>query len=342
MEVRSSKRHRYSLYGLVLDTSFELGGIQEVRAGEGAVEGAVELIPGGTKAFVGARDESEGTTGLARHDDWFRHTHLSDGSDYLRWRGHFEFLVDGEGRRITYLASENASLEALQTYMLSQVLSFVLLRRGIEPLHAAVVVVEGGSVAFVGESGAGKSTLAASFLAAGYAMLTDDLLVLRQRENGLLGLPGMPRIKLYPEAADSVLPRAAAGIPMNQWTHKRILPLTKSQFHSSPAPLAAILVLGSEGTHSDSVAREAEQDCARDLSTSSPRIENLASRGAFLQLLENTYNPLVDDDRRLKRHFRQLASWAEGVPLATLSGPRDLCRVGELRDAVLDYLSAAH
>ena len=130
--------------------------------------------------------------------------------------------------------------------MLGQALSFALLKRGVEPLHATTVCVDEAAVAFVGESGAGKSTLAASFLAAGNPLLTDDLLVLRRRGNGLYGYPGMPRIKLYPEVATAVLPGLAEGFKMNEWTPKRILPLAAAQFRDTPAALSAIFILDSE------------------------------------------------------------------------------------------------
>ena len=235
-------------------------------------------------------------------------------------------------------AVHDVSPQALHVYLLGQVLSFALLKRGIEPLHATAVLIDGQAIAFIGESGAGKSTLAASFLAAGYPLLTDDLLVLRQHEGRLLGFPGMPRIKLYPEAAAEVFPGSSAGIEMNQWTPKRIVPLTEGQYCASPAPLSAIFLIDSESDLGDEEGRARGGESRLTSGSSSPRVETVSSRKAFLELLENTYNPLVDDSRRLRRHFRQLSTLAERIPLAAVRGPRDLSRVGELRDAVLEFL----
>lgn len=335
-----SRSHRYSLYGLVLESSYEIEGLPEACESEPSIE----LGRGDASIFAQARGEAGCKDEPSDSDDWFWHATLADGSDYLRWTGHFEFLVDREGLRITCLELGDASQEALQVYLLGQVLSFALLKRGIEPLHATSVVVDGVAVAFVGDSGAGKSTLAASFLAAGYPLLTDDLLVLEQHQDTLLGFPGMPRIKLYPEVAAALLPGLAPGIEMNQWTPKRIVPLGEGQFYDSPAPLTAIFLLesgGSGGSGSDAEGNAPGGDCDGDLAMLQPEIESLASRRAFLELLENTYNPLVDDCRRLRRQFRQLASWVGRIPLATLRGPRGLGRVGELRDAILDHLAAS-
>ena len=88
--------------------------------------------------------------------------------------------------------------------MLGQALSFALVRQGFEPLHATVVVVDDHAVAFLGGNAFGKSSLAACFLEAGYRLLTDDLLILRESSDRILAYPGPPRIKLFPKIAEPV------------------------------------------------------------------------------------------------------------------------------------------
>ena len=69
--------------------------------------------------------------------------------------------------------------KAHQRGMLGQALSFALIERGFEPLHGTAVVVDGVAAVFLGGSGCGKSSLAASFLATGHRVLTDDLLIVQ-------------------------------------------------------------------------------------------------------------------------------------------------------------------
>ncbi|PYT92309.1 MAG: hypothetical protein DMG36_15620 [Acidobacteria bacterium] len=83
--------------------------------------------------------------------DWFHYAPLEDGSDYLRWTGLFEFLISADGRRIAARTLTDISQEAFQTYLLGQVLSFALLKQGIESLHSTVVAVDGGAVAILGD-----------------------------------------------------------------------------------------------------------------------------------------------------------------------------------------------
>src|SRR5204863_102769 len=105
---------------------------------------------------------------------------------------------------------DGASAESFQVYLLGQALSFALVKQGLEPLHATVVVVDGQGVAFLGDNGYGKSSLAACFLEGGYRLLTDDLLLLKASGGDVLAYPGPPRIKLFPEVARRFLGDAAS------------------------------------------------------------------------------------------------------------------------------------
>src|SRR5437867_2488108 len=87
-----------------------------------------------------------------------------------------------------------------------------------------------------GTSHFGKSSLAASFLEAGYQVLTDDLLMIEATDNGVFAYPGPPRIKLYPETARRFREGTLSGVPMNPETEKMIVPLNSSQSCSTKIP----------------------------------------------------------------------------------------------------------
>src|SRR5205823_339252 len=122
---------------------------------------------------------------LQSRSDWYHYAHLEDRSSYVRWIGLGEFLVSSDGRRITCAPAPESSIESFQVYLLGQALSFALVKRGFEPLHATAIAVDGEAIALLGKSGFGKSTLAACFLAADHRLLTDDLLLLQPFPNGL-------------------------------------------------------------------------------------------------------------------------------------------------------------
>jgi hypothetical protein len=257
-------------------------------------------------------------------DDWFLFRRLPEGSDYLRWSGLFEFVVAPDGTRVAARPLEGAREESFRTYLLGQVLSFALLRQGIEPLHATAVVTPAGAVGFLGDTASGKSTLAAAFLAAGCRLLTDDLLVTERRGESFVAFPGPMRLKLYPEVAARVLGRTDAGTPMNPDVEKRVLALPPEQRSpdGGPVPLAALFVLD------DEVAFVPEVSVTR-----------LAPRDAFVELTRWTFNDMLTPPERLRRQFTTAADLAETLPVYALAYLRDLEQLPEVREAVLEILA---
>jgi len=312
-----ARRHRlapraYGVYGLCLKSPWSLPFPELARAGMDVIE----LAEGPASLFSplsrNIPRRQEGT-------DWFHHLRLPDRSDYLRWTGLFEFLISAEGRQITCHALNGASREAFQTYLLGQVLSFALIKQGIEPLHATVAVVNGRAAAFLGDCGYGKSSLGAAFLQAGHSLLTDDLLVLKKERHRLMAQPGVPRIKLFPEIAHALLGGQVAGTPMNPGTPKLVIPLPPHLFAQNAQPLGAIYVLNPPG----------KQPASKRVT-----IKTLPHRRAWVELTANTFNPVVAERDRLARQFHWAAWLASQVPVKSLSYPRDLASLPEVREAV--------
>src|SRR6185369_12060581 len=211
-----------------------------------------------------------------RPESWYRYAFLQDGSSYVRWDRVGEFLVSADGRRVVCRREQKVSSESFQVYLLGQALSFALVKQGLEPLHATTVVVDGQGVAFLGSNAFGKSSLAASFLAAGFRLLTDDLLILGDSRGTVLAYPGPARIKLFSNVARRVLGhsghwgRDADGPMMNADTEKRILRLNDDQHCSDPVSLRAIYAVA------------APRDACR---TPGVRINRLSPRDAFVALV---------------------------------------------------------
>ena len=268
---------------------------------------ASRFIPG--RASVSPRDAKA----------WFQRSVLDDGSVYLRWRDLFEFQVSANGRRIDALPLRSASRSALETYLLGNVLSFALLKRGIEQFHATTVVVDGGAVAFLGDSGYGKSSLGAAFLQAGYNLLTDDMLVLARVGRRFYAHPGPPRIKMFPAMARRMLRRRIAGARMNPQTSKLIIPLAGSEQAAARVPLRALYVLNPPAA-----------SAANKVS-----IRRIRERMAFLKLLANCFNTTNLDAARLRNQFRLAHDLCQAVPVRALSYPRKLRSMPQVREAIL-------
>jgi hypothetical protein len=261
----------------------------------------------------------------ARKTPFFHYAYLQDGSIYVRWSELFEFLISDNGRSILGRQLNNTDTEAFINYFLGQVLSFAMVKQGIEPLHSTVVRIDDGAVGFVGDCGYGKSSLGASFLQAGYPLLTDDLLILKKNNGCFVAYPGFPRIKLFPKIAQKLIGEKAEGFPMNNLTTKLILPLNRHQFARAPVPLRSIYVLTPP---------------AGRLRSKKVTIRRLSQRRAFLSLLRNTFNTKVTEPERLKRQFTFFTQIVSKVPIKTLSYPRSLKSLPLVRDAILKDLQS--
>ena len=107
--------------------------------------------------------------------------------------------------------------------MVTILLVEVLKRRGCYGMHAAAFSKGGQAILIPGTSGAGKSTLAISLLRSGFGYLSDDMVFLRRRSNGL-GVLGFPEdvdvsdqtIRFFPELDFLARSPKAVGWPKRQ------------------------------------------------------------------------------------------------------------------------------
>jgi hypothetical protein len=307
---------RYRLYGLVVESPIAL----PCPTAERTAKPDVRFRSGRAAQFAAARQHESATRSGGA---WFRYFRTPDGSAYLRWQGLFEFLVTPDAREVVYRRLPGATRESFTVYLLGQVLSFALVARGIEALHATVVLIDGEAVAFLGECGYGKSTLGAAFLARGYPLLTDDLAALERRGGRWFVHPGVPRVKLFPSMAARVLGARGRGVAMNRGTTKLVLPVDPARAGWTPAPLRAVFVLA---------------DPARQRRTSRVRTTPLTGRAAFLEVIRAAFNLMVVDRARLENQFLVATSLVADTPIRRLAYPRAVNQLPEVCRAILEDL----
>ena len=92
----------------------------------------------------------------------------------------------------------------VRLYLLGSAMGVLLHQRGLLPLHANAVEIDGKAFAFMGASGSGKSTLAAWFHDQGYRVIADDICVVRfNSTDAAFVSPGLPRIRLWRDVMDA-------------------------------------------------------------------------------------------------------------------------------------------
>lgn len=202
--------------------------------------------------------------------------------------GNARFLVRG-GREIVVEALPGSTERNVRLFLLGSALGVLAYQRGLLPLHANAVVIDGAAYAFTGQSGAGKSTLAAHFAHAGHRVLCDDVCVVSFDADGQpLAWPGLPRLKLWQDAADafghdtSALDRAVDGL------EKFHVPL--GGIADAPIPLRRLYTLD----------RAAEGEGA---------IVSLAGGAAMTAVMANSYRGMYANILGVgQRHFAQCAA----------------------------------
>lgn len=117
--------------------------------------------------------------------------------DAIRIPGALDFYVSDD--RVTCHVVDGRHGYLVEIALLGMVLAFWLERRGTLTLHASVAVLEGAAVGFLGSSGGGKTSTLLACLARGHALLTDDLLAVRQEEDHVRAERGYPALRLLPE-----------------------------------------------------------------------------------------------------------------------------------------------
>lgn len=209
-----------------------------------------------------------------------------------------EFVVAG-GRDIWVSAAPGVSPRNVRLYLLGSAMGLLLHQRGLLPLHANAVELDGKAIAFMGPSGSGKSTLAAWFHDRGHVVVADDVCVVRFAEgNRPFVFPGLPRLRLWKEALEATGRQAAhfkrsyAGD--EEWD-KFDVPLDRTSSPESLTALVAIYLLD-----------------AGDES----RIEPLKGIAAAEALFANTYRGrFVAESGEPKLHWEGCVRLVQSTPI---------------------------
>lgn len=216
----------YQVFGLHVRSEFAL---PELHPTQGRSEPDVTITTGGVTVSC------EGTAGLSVHN------------------GGLIFVVPGvakyrieQGTEITVEPAPDAPERNVRLYLLGSVIGAVLHQRGMLPLHANAVEIDGRAVAFMGPSGAGKSTLAAWFQDQGLNVLADDVCVVGFNDNGPFTSAGLRRLRLSRAAVEArgldpaMFPQSYIGDPGFE---KFDVPANSGLSGGAILPLAAVYVL---------------------------------------------------------------------------------------------------
>ncbi len=287
-----------------------------------AVAGAGEV--GAPMVTVG-REESVTWPPLppGPHDTPF--VQMVRGDLRLQVEGVARFRIQG-GDRIAFEPwRDDGDPRDLRTFLLGSAVGALLIQRGMLVLHGNALEKDGRAIVGLGPSGAGKSTLAYALMREGWRLLADDLVAITPE--GLV-LPGIPRIKLWHDAARAFGLDPASLPPIRQGLNKYLLMGEAVRRSANAVPLEALFLIHPGTLEVDAPDRA--------------RITRVVSqKEAALALRNQAFRPrFVRGLGQEGPNFIALARLQKRVPLATLPLPPS---IGAMRSwlAEQDLLTAA-
>jgi predicted kinase len=293
----------YRAYGLTIESEFDLPELPTTTDRSAEVSfrrGDVDPVP-----------KSDG------QKESFRST-ASENVARLTYDPVGSFLVEA-GTRVTFDPTTNEVVERVITRRLfeNQMMGLVLHQRGHLVLHASAVAVDGKAIVFLGQRGAGKSTMAAAFHQAGYEVFEDDTLGVRFEDGVPTVVPGVPRLRLRPQTAETLGIDSVTGSTFGSDSEKVHVSLSDVP---DPAPLA---------------------QCYR-LKRGEPfAFEELSLSDKFFNLLSRTFvRGLLRDTDAAGDHFEQCADVITAAPFQTLRYPETIADLPSVVESLVEDLRA--
>lgn len=186
----------YLTYGLRIQSDVEIPELVAAKDGFAAPDARIRLESVEPPAAGSVSDDGSAVR-LPNGD--FAYTKADCGRFLIRSGD--EILVDPD---------PGAEDRVWRLSLFGPVLALLMLQRGHLVLHGAALATAYGAVLLLGPNGSGKSTLAGELCKRGHRLLSDDVIVLSREAGPPSVLPGVPLIKLWPDAL--------ASSPSGNWT----------------------------------------------------------------------------------------------------------------------------
>ncbi len=285
----------YSAYGINVRSELLL---PELPPGSDSYDVAIRFGP------VPFPDESPTETIQYNDDttDTVRRFYQTSDGVLLSWSHVGKFLVKS-GREMVIDPIAEADERLTRQIILGPLFGILLSQRGLAVFHANAISFPTGAALLMARKGFGKSTLAAALHARGHSLITDDVAALRFDEWNVSVIPGIPQLKLWPEAITALKGDPHRYPKVKSELDKRVVPITE-RFASTACVLKCIYVLDMDQTIEILLLRPKE---------------------AFKAVANEWYGTLFQGQLLkilgYERHFRESISLIEKVPVFLVKRP---------------------
>lgn len=244
----------------------------------------------------------------------------------LRFPELADFLLSSDAQKVECYSHANIPIDTIKHLLLDQVIPLLLNQRGKFVLHAGAVVLPGGAIAFLGASGFGKSTLTASFSQQGFPMLTDECVLLEEKNGEMLVIPSYPGLRLWPENVAALLSQEIELSEVAHYSSKKRLGWDTGHLNYSNmrVPLCRLYVLSDPDAELDSLE---------------VRIEPLSPHRAYMEIFKHTFHLDITDHQRLAKEMSELSRLTELGLVYQLTYPRELTLLPQVREKILQHVN---
>lgn len=320
---------RYCAYGHILSCSSSLHELERSPAPDASEPADLRIMFSSSDEHIPTPASRYLTVSLSDGTPWL-HCAKIDPGYIVEFPNLATFVFAPSDNSIRCIPHQQIPSHTLHHLLLDQVLPLVLNYQGKEVLHGAAVATPYGACAFVGRTGSGKSTLAASFLSAGYAVLTDDCVVLDACGKDIVIIPAYPGLRLWDDAIAALFDANGSYTPVTHYNPKQRFTAADSitAFCPFTTPLAGIYVLDAD---------ESEQVASVSTVARPP----LTQRDAFMTLLSLAFKLDIGDQDRLTRELDFLHRLVSQVPVSRLIIPDSFQALPDVRADILHDLATS-
>ena len=315
----------YTVFGLLFESNLSLPGLMRAPSSESPAKSP------DVKIHLGSLPESDSSSRenrlryVSSYLDQTGEPSLCiweiDGGSFLRicYTDGTEFWVNRGFSNLWGNWSDKSSLVNTLSYLVGPVLGLLLRLRGTICLHASAVALGDQGIVFVGPEGAGKSTTAAAFARKGFAVLSDDIVALVDRENIFHVVPAYPRVSLWPDSVRLLYGSPEALPPIMPNWGKLCLTLGQDgapPFEGRILPIGAIYFFGDPAVEVESC------------------FEGISRKQALLTLVANAYAAKFLDATQRAEEFAVLGQLVSVVPVRKINPRWHVVDLNALCEAV--------
>jgi len=269
--------------------------------------------------------------------DWYHHWRQTNGElvfsaakfgkDYfLRFHALADFQISSDCNKIRCYPCADVNHESVRHLLINQVIPRVISHNGRIVLHASAVSIKQSTIAFLGDSGWGKSTIAAFFHTQGYPLLTDDSLLIEQKNNEIVGLPSYIGARLWADSIGAVTNEYHDfhDLPCN-FSKKQMIFQRNSITDNNDLPIRAFFILNPPN---------------QSITVDKITIEAILGARAITEILKHSFSLDMTDKNSISKKFNNIGEIvSSGVIVYQLHYPYDHALLGNVCDVVIKALA---